>query len=178
MTLEGLAKQGREKIYSSLAGRNYNEIISKRSSLMLCFSKIEEIEHKREFVAKIKEISFVNDARSINANSTWFTMENITNRIVWILDIDNTEMDFTLLFPICREKVGNIICFGANKEKGVEIFNGLVSGVYEVNNIQEAVIFANAIAENDDVVLYSPANGNREDVEIKGNAFRKAVNEI
>ena len=47
-----------------------------------------------------------------------------------------------------------------------------------MNNIQEAVIFANAIAENDDVVLYSPANGNREDVEIKGNAFRKAVNEI
>lgn len=178
MTLEGLAKQGREKIYTTLAGRNYDDIISKRNGLMKCFSNKEEIEHKREFIAKIKDIAFINDARSVNANSTWFTMENITNRIVWVVDIDTYENNFTLLMPICREKVGGIICFGKNKNSIVKIFEGIVSEIYEVNNIQEAVILSNAIAEIEDVVLYSPANGNKSDIESKGNAFRKAVNEI
>lgn len=178
MTLELLANQGREKVYSSLAGRNYNDILAKRQNLLNCFGNNVEQEHKRELVARIKDVSFVNDARSINPNATWFSMESVTNKIVWIADVDSKDNNFTCLIPIAREKVGAMICFGKERQNLKNTFEGLIHNIFEVNNINEAVMLANAIAESEDVVMYSPANGVEDEIDIKGEGFRHAVNTL
>lgn len=178
MTIELLAKQGVKKVYTNLAGRTYHDILFKRKELYRQFSPEIEQEHQREVVAKIKDVKYINDAFSINSNITWFTMEQISSRIVWIVENDNAEQNFDGLISTCREKVVALICFGQNIEMLKKTFQGIVPSILTVNNINDAVILASAVAEENDVVVFSPANGNNEDIEKRGIEFRKAVNNL
>ncbi|HBN04455.1 MAG TPA: UDP-N-acetylmuramoyl-L-alanine--D-glutamate ligase, partial [Bacteroidales bacterium] len=57
-------------------------------------------------------------------------------------------------------------------------FQGIVPSILPVNNINDAVILASAVAQENDVVLFSPANGSQEDIEKRGLEFRRAVNNL
>ena len=82
---ESLATQGRETIHSGLAGIDSSKLKKLRSNhLRDCFNLIDEMRHKLEFVARIKGISFIDDAASRNAMSTWYALETIEGRAVWI----------------------------------------------------------------------------------------------
>ncbi len=178
MTIELLAKQGAKHIYTNLAGRTYQEILFKRKELHNQFSPQIEQEHQREVVAKIKEVKYINDAFSINTNITWFTMEQISGRIIWIVEDNDSQQSYDALKSTCREKVVALICYGKNIEKLRKTFDGIISSILPVNNIDDAVLLASAVAEETDVVLFSPANGRKEDIEKRGIEFRKAVNNL
>ncbi len=178
MYLEQLAKQGCKKAHTTLAGRNYNDVVTKRKAIMQCFANLRDEVGRNEFVAKIKDIVFINDAKSINPNSTWFVMEGIGSKIIWIVEAEEVGEEFLSLIPIVREKVGTIISFGDMKSEFTRIFNGLVDNVFEVRNMKEAVSLSNAIGEEGDVVLFSPGNGDGDYSEIKGELFKSCVNEL
>lgn len=178
MTIDLLAKQGAKKVYTNLAGRTYQDILFKREEMQNQFSPQIEQEHQREVVAKIRDVKYINDAFSINSNITWFTMEQISSRIVWIVENDNVEQNYDGLISTCREKVVALICYGKNIEMLKKTFQGIVPSILPVNNINDAVILASAVAQENDVVLFSPANGSKEDIEKRGLEFRKAVNNL
>ncbi|MDD2529758.1 MAG: hypothetical protein PHN41_00860 [Bacteroidales bacterium] len=178
MTIELLAKQGAKKVYTNLAGRTYQEIMFKHKAMHNQFSPQMEQEHQREVVAKIKDVKYINDAFSINTNITWFTMEQISSRIVWIVEDDNSQQDYNALLSVSREKVVALICYGKNIEKLRMTFQGIIPSILPVNNINDAALLASAVAQENDVVLFSPANGTKEDIEKRGVDFRKAVNNL
>ena len=75
---ETLTTQGREKVHTGLAGIDSEKLKKLRSShLRACFNLIDEMRHKLEFVARIKGISFVDDAASRSTLSTWYALETI-----------------------------------------------------------------------------------------------------
>ena len=178
MTIDSLAKQGATKLYTTLAGRTYDEILFKRKELYNMFATNKEEQNKRELVAKIKDVNYINDACSINSNITWFTIEQISSRIIWIVEDNEGVEDYSNLMSVSREKVGALICFGNNTKKVKNTFQGVVSIILPVNNMKDAVLLAGAMAEEKDVVLYSPANGVKEDIDKRGIEFRKAVNNL
>lgn len=179
MTIDSLAKQGASKLYTNLAGRTYDEVLFKRKELYnMMFSTESEEQHKRELVATIKDVNYINDACSINTNITWFTMEQISSRIIWIVEDNYGNIDYSSLMSISREKVGGLIYFGHNTEILKKTFQGIIPMILPVNNINEAVLLAGAMAEEKDVVLFSPANGLKEDIEKRGIEYRNAVNNL
>lgn len=83
MNIEDLAVQGRRSLYGNLAERNYSEYIrSRNNTLHNMFSDSRSMRHKNEVVANIKGVNYVDDAKSVKPNSTWFTFEQTSNPII------------------------------------------------------------------------------------------------
>ena len=68
---ESLATQGRERVHTGLAGIDSARLKKLRNTnLRECFNLIDEMRHKLEFVARIRGISFIDDAASRSPLST------------------------------------------------------------------------------------------------------------
>ena len=178
MNIELLAKQGAKKVYTNLAGRTYDEILFKRKDLYNMFATQKDEKHKRELVAKIKNVNYVNDAFSTNNNITWFTMEQIPSKIIWIANDDLGIKDYSSLMTVCEQKVSVLIMFGQNTAKLKSTFQDIIPTILPVNDMNDAVLLASAVAEGNDVVLYSPANGESGDIERRGLEFSSRVNNL
>ena len=178
MNIELLAKQGAKKVYTNLAGRTYDEILFKRKDLYNMFALPKDEKNKSELVATIKGVNYVNDAFSTNNNITWFTMEQIPNKIIWIVNDDFGTKDYTSLMSVCEEKVSVLIVFGENTTKLKSTFQDIIPTILPVNDMNDAVLLASAVAEGNDVVLYSPANGESGDIEKRGLEFSSRVNNL
>jgi UDP-N-acetylmuramoylalanine--D-glutamate ligase len=177
MTIDKLATQGRT-IYSTLAGRQYSEVSRLRNeTLKSMFASKENAKHKRQVVANIKGVNYIDDSKSINPNATWFTFETIGNPIIWILEIEDKNENFVSLANSVKEKVHTLIAVGGNDNKISKAFNGLTN-LIQVNNLSEAVKMAYYFANEPDVVVYSPANGSEENIENNANRFLQLVNEL
>ncbi|MCK9162969.1 MAG: hypothetical protein WCR29_00430 [Bacteroidales bacterium] len=178
MNIDLLAKQGAKKVYTNLAGRTYDEILFKRKDLYNMFATPKDEKNKRELVATIKDVNYINDAFSTNNNITWFTMEQIPSRIIWIANDDLGTKDYTSLMSVCEEKVSVLIMFGKNTENLKSTFKDIIPTILPVNDMKDAVLLASAVAQERDVVLYSPANGANEDIEKRGLEFCSRVNNL
>lgn len=177
MTIDKLATQGRT-IYSTLAGRQYSEISRLRNeTLKSMFASKDEVKHKKQVVANIKGVKYMDDSKSITPNSTWFTFETIGNPIIWILEIEDETANFLSLANSVKEKVHTLIVVGGRNNSLSKIFSGLTN-LIQVNNLSDAVKMAYYFANEPDVVLYSPANGCEENIEDKANRFLQLVNEL
>lgn len=177
MTIDKLATQGRT-VYTTLAGREYSEISRLRNeTLKSMFASKETNKHKKQVIANIKGVKYIDDARSINPNSTWFTFETIGNPIIWILEIEDSTEDFFSLTNSVKEKVHTLIIVGEKNNKVTKIFNGLTN-LIQVNTLSEAVKMAYYFANEPDFVIYSPANGKEENIDNNANRFVQLVNEL
>ena len=105
MTIDKLATQGR-RVYSTLAGRQYSEIAMLRNeTLRSMFASKENYKHKKQIIANIKGVRYIDDSKSITTNSTWFTFETIGTSVIWILEIKDNTVDFSSLANSVKEKV-------------------------------------------------------------------------
>lgn len=177
MTIDKLATQGRT-VHSTLAGRQYSEIAMLRNeTLRNMFGSKENYKHKKQVIANIKGVKYIDDSKSITPNSTWFTFETIGNPVIWILEIKDNTVDFSSLASSVKEKVHTLIITGENNQRITKLFQGLTN-LIQVNSLSEAVKMAYYFANEPDVVLYSPANGNEENIETNANRFLQLVNEL
>ena len=113
---ESLATQGREKVHTGLAGIDSSRLKKLRNSqLKECFNLIDEMRHKLEFVARIRGISFIDDAASRSPLSTWYALETIEGKVVWIANGTTNNIqkaaEFKRLRNLVENKVTKIICF-------------------------------------------------------------------
>ncbi|MEE0889149.1 MAG: hypothetical protein U0L22_03560 [Bacteroidales bacterium] len=177
MTIDKLATQGRT-VHSTLAGRQYSEIAMLRNeTLRNMFGSKENYKHKKQVIANIKGVRYIDDTKSITPNSTWFTFETIGNPIIWILEIQDNMVDLSSLASSVKEKVHTLIMVGENNQKITKLFNGLTN-LIQVKDLSNAVKMAYYFANEPDVVLYSPANGKQESVENNAERFVQLVNEL
>lgn len=177
MTIEQLATQGRE-IYSTLAGRQYTEVSRLRNeTLKSMFASSDSFNHRQQLITTIKGVKYIDDSKSINTNATWFTFERTGNPIIWILEIEDLEASFHSLISQVKEKVHTLIVVGEKDNKASKTFSGLTN-LITVSNLSEAVKMAYYFANEPDVVIYSPANGNEENIEKNANRFLQLVNEL
>ncbi|MDR0970914.1 MAG: hypothetical protein LBM25_00840 [Bacteroidales bacterium] len=163
---------------ANLASRSYEGIFFKRKEIYELFATDRKIEYKNEIIATINNVKYINDAYSTNTNMTWFSMEQIPSRIVWIISDDNGIENYYDLKMVVQSKVSTIICFGKKLDKLYEAFNNTDQSIFFANNIDEAVVLASCFAKDNDAVLYSPANGIVSDVAERGLKFHNAVNKL
>ena len=85
MSIELLAKQGRDRIHGGLAAVDSSRLRQMRDqTIRTCFSRFEEADFRLEYVARIHGIEFVNDAAARSVNATWYALQRIEGDIVWI----------------------------------------------------------------------------------------------
>ncbi len=182
MNIEKLALQGRHNAYNTMAGgiaAKLQEI--RKESIKNCLIDFQGIAHRLEKIADVRGVSFINDSKATNVNSTWYALESMSKPVVLILGGQDKGNDYSSLIELSREKVKAIVCLGIDNRKIFENFNGVVPTIIETMTASEAVQSAFYLASPGDVVLLSPACASFdlfESYEDRGNRFRRAVQDL
>lgn len=179
---ESLATQGRESVHTGLAGIDSAKLKKLRSTqLRECFNLIDEMRHKMEFVARIRGISFVDDAASRSTLSTWYAMETVEGEVAWIANgaasTPQRVADMKRLRPLVDKKVRMIIAVG-DSALYEAVFGDLVDDIRSVASLHQAVERAFYSDREELKVLFSPAVENGIGYEQQGDEFKREVNEL
>lgn len=182
MSIYDLALKGSHNTQNSLAGGIAGRILEiRKESVRESLSDFQNVEHRLEFVASVNGINFINDSKATNVNSTWYALESMENKTVWIVGGVDKGNDYEALHEMVAEKVSAIICLGKNNDKIIEAFEGTIETIVEAGSAAEAVGFGYQLAQKGETVLLSPACASFdlfENFEDRGNKFKSAVRSL
>jgi UDP-N-acetylmuramoylalanine--D-glutamate ligase len=182
MYILDLSLQGKHNTYNSMAAGIAGMVFKIRNEqLRESMADFKGVEHRLEHFLKVHGIEFINDSKATNVNSTWYALESIPGRIVWIAGGIDKGNDYTMLKPLVKEKVKAIVCLGKDNTKLHAAFNSVVKNIVDTSSMEEAVKAAYYLARNGDTVLLSPACASFdlfENYEDRGNQFKKEVRDL
>jgi UDP-N-acetylmuramoylalanine--D-glutamate ligase len=182
MSITELALQGKHNIYNSMASGIVAKVLELRSdTLRESLATFKNIEHRLESVGKISGISFINDSKATNVNSTWYALESMTSDVVLILGGVDKGNDYSMLKDLVKQKVKAIVCLGKDNQRIHEAFEDVVDIIVNTSSAAEAAQAAYHLATKGDTVLLSPACASFDlfkNYEDRGNQFKAAVKEL
>ena len=152
----------------------------RKENIKLSLSDLNTVGHRQEFITAIDGVMYYDDSRAENVNATWFTFQNIIKPVVWIAGGDDSATDFKELKKVVKQKVRAMVCIGEDNAKLKKTFQKDISEMFEVESIDEAVNLASLLAEDDDIVLFSPAckSATGETYVERGNMFTETVKRL
>ncbi len=182
MSIKELALQGKHNIYNSMASGIMAKILEIRNPIVReSMANFQNIEHRLEFVGKISGISFINDSKATNVNSTWYALESMSSEVVLILGGVDKGNDYSMLKELVRQKVKSIVCLGKDNKRIHDAFENDVDIIVNTQSVFEAAQIAYHLAEKGDTVLLSPACASFDlfkNYEDRGRQFKLAVKEL
>lgn len=182
MTLETLALQGQNSIHGTLASTIGARVKDLRKTMMKeCFSHLENMEHRMEYVTNVHGIEFINDSKATNINATWYSLGSMTKPVIWIAGGVDMGNNFEILKSLVRNKVKAIVCLGKDCGRLHQAFADLGKPFSETQSMVEAVELARIAGRDGDAVLFSPACASFDlykDYEERGNEFREIVKNL
>ncbi|GGH15549.1 UDP-N-acetylmuramoyl-L-alanine--D-glutamate ligase [Mucilaginibacter phyllosphaerae] len=182
MSINELALQGKHNIYNSMASGIVAKVLELRNETMReSMGSFRNIEHRLESVGKISGISFINDSKATNVNSTWYALESMTSDVVLILGGVDKGNDYSMLKQLVKQKVKAIVCLGKDNKRIHDAFEDDVEVIVNTMSAAEAAQVAYHLAEKGDTVLLSPACASFDlfkNYEDRGKQFKDAVKEL
>lgn len=182
MKIQELALQGKHNLFNSMAAGVTSRLFDLRKEMVRdSLMNFENVEHRLEFVAKVHGITFINDSKATNINSTWYALESVDKPVIWIAGGVDKGNDYTELYELVQHKVKAIICLGTDNSKLIEAFTGKVDQIVEAASADEAVRQAYDLGYDGDTVLLSPACASFdlfENYEDRGQQFKAAVRSL
>jgi UDP-N-acetylmuramoylalanine--D-glutamate ligase len=182
MTVEELSLQGKHNIYNSMAAASTACALNiRKETIRECLADFQGVEHRLEPVLQIHGIRFVNDSKATNINSTWYALESMKTKVVWIVGGIDKGNDYSMLLPLVREKVRAIVCLGTDNTKIHKAFDGTIDSIVDTASMKDAVRNSYYLAKNGDTVLLSPACASFdlfENYEDRGKQFKHAIREL
>ena len=153
----------------------------RKESIKESLSDLNTIGHRQEYVATVDGVMYYDDSRAENVNATWFTFENLIRPVIWIAGGDSKHTDFSDLKPLARKNVRTLICIGKDNSNLKKSFQKDIKEIHEVDGLYEAVTMASLLAEENDIVLFSPAcksDKKKETYLDRGNLFTDNVKRL
>ena len=182
MSIHQLALQGKHNLYNSMASGIAARVLELKKDLIReSLSDFQNVEHRLEFVANIHGISFINDSKATNVNSTWYALESLRTPIIWIVGGVDKGNDYSMLNELVMEKVKTIICLGKDNKKIHAAYSGIVETIVDADSAKQAVDMAYLHGKKGDQVLLSPACASFDlfdNFEDRGHQFKAAVKSL
>jgi UDP-N-acetylmuramoylalanine--D-glutamate ligase len=182
MSITELALQGKHNIYNSMASGIVAKVLELRNdTIRESMGNFKNIEHRLESVGKISGISFINDSKATNVNSTWYALESMTSNVVLILGGVDKGNDYSMLKELVKQKVKAIVCLGKDNERIHRAFEDVVDIIINTSSAAEAAQVSYHLATKGDTVLLSPACASFDlfkNYEDRGRQFKVAVKEL
>lgn len=139
-----------------------------------------QVEHRLETVVVRDGVTYINDSKATNVDSSWYALDSMTTPVVWIAGGTDKGNDYSVLSDLVRAKVKVLICMGVDNRKLIEFFSGICE-VVDTHSLADAVAAAKRSACNGDTVLLSPCCASFDlfkNYENRGELFKLAVKEI
>lgn len=182
MSIHELALKGRHNTYNSMAAAIAGKVLNIRKDIIReSLADFQGVEHRLEPVIKVSGISFINDSKATNVNSTWYALECMETPVVWIVGGIDKGNDYSELFSVVKQKVKAVVCLGKDNRKILEAFTDKVPTVIEAFSMDEAVRSAYYLAKKGETVLLSPACASFDlfnNYEDRGRQFKAAVRNL
>jgi len=182
MTIHELALKGRHNTYNSMAAAIAGKVLNiRKDTIRESLTDFQGVEHRLEPVIKVSGISFINDSKATNVNSTWYALECMETSVVWIVGGIDKGNDYSELFPVVKQKVKAVVCLGKDNKKIVEAFSDKVPTIVETTSMEEAVRSAYYLAKKGETVLLSPCCASFDlfnNYEDRGRQFKAAVRNL
>lgn len=156
-----------------------NHYLNARTASLQLFAGIE---HRMETVRNWNGIEFMNDSKSTDIESSYYSLELINSPITWIVGTTDLQTDYSHVLKFVKYKVVNLIVFGKSNDSSLfDMYSGLVDCYIKKESLKEAFDFAVLKAKTGSVVLFSPACSSFDtynDFQERGEHFRKLVNDL
>ncbi|MEN8157742.1 MAG: UDP-N-acetylmuramoyl-L-alanine--D-glutamate ligase, partial [Bacteroidota bacterium] len=158
MSVEELALKGRHNAYNSMAAGIAGNVLKIRNDVIReALMDFQGVEHRLETVTKVHGINFINDSKATNVNATWYALESVKGKMVWIVGGVDKGNDYSELFHLVENKVKAIVCLGKDNERVIQAFTGKVESIVESASMEDAVKAAYYLARDGETVMLSPA---------------------
>ena len=182
MPLNTLSIKGKHNTKNAMAATLAAQLLkARKQDIKESLENFEGAEHRLENVAKIKNVTYINDSKATNVNATFYALECMDKTTIWIVGGEDKGNDYNDLLPLVREKVKAIVCLGLDNEKIKRTFENVVDIIVETAGAEEAVKVSHKLAERGETVLLSPACASFdlfENYEDRGRQFKKAVRNL
>ena len=179
MKITELALQGKHNLYNSMASGIAGRVLDlKKDVIRESLTDFKNVEHRLEEVGKVHGITFVNDSKATNVNSTWYALESYQHPIVWIVGGVDKGNDYEMLKELVADRVKAIVCLGKDNHKIHDAFGDIIEDIISTESAQDAVNMAYQLSQKGDTVLLSPACASFDlfdNYEDRGHQFKKAV---
>lgn len=181
-SLKGVKLVGEHNLSNILCACLVVYLETKNEKLIQAITEFQGVEHRIEYVKTISGVSFYNDSKATNIDSTLVAIASFKQKINLMLGGSDKGYDFDKIFEKLSKKVQNIAVFGETKQKilkSAEKFN--FKNIYSCETMKEATRLCFKLASAGDVVLLSPACASFDQFscyEERGNIFKKIVREI
>ncbi len=137
--------------------------------------------HRLEKIKTIKGITFINDSKATNVDAVSYALESFDKPLVWIVGGVDKGNEYEVIEKSVKKNVRAIVCLGKDNKKIMTFFKGKVSEIREAQSMKQAIETAFSLAENEDIVLLSPACASFDlfqNYEDRGDQFRRYVQEL
>ncbi|NLR90751.1 UDP-N-acetylmuramoyl-L-alanine--D-glutamate ligase [Flammeovirga agarivorans] len=112
--------------------------------------------HRLQEVAVVNKVTFVNDSKATNVEAAFFALQSFDKPIIWIAGGTDKGNDYSMLQDTVQHRVKSLICLGTDNSKLIEAFKEH-KPIAETTDVNKAVELAMEMADEDDVILLSPA---------------------
>lgn len=149
-------------------------------SIKNVLTKFAGVEHRIEFVDKIKTREFYNDSKSTNVKSTQVALSAFKSPVILLLGGLDRGLPFDGLKDYLTH-VTHIVCYGETKNIIKEFADSINVDCTVVDTLEVAVKVAYDISEENDTILLSPACASWDqykDFEERGKEFKKIVEKL
>jgi UDP-N-acetylmuramoylalanine--D-glutamate ligase len=137
----------------------------------------QAVEHRLQFVAKVKGVEYYNDSKATNVDATMKALASFAGGIHLILGGKDKDSDYTLLAPLIRERGKAVYTIGSAAEKITRQLAG-VSKIVTAETLEKAVSLASAAAQPGEIVLLAPACASFDQFENYGHRGRVFVQQV
>jgi UDP-N-acetylmuramoylalanine--D-glutamate ligase len=182
MSIEDFVLKGKHNQYNGMAASMASVAVGiRKEKIREALQTFESLPHRMEFVSKVRGISFINDSKATNVNSTWYALESLDQPVILILGGVDKGNDYSALMELVKDKVKALVCMGKDNTKLNEVFADVAPLMINTASAREAVQAAYHFGNSGDAVLLSPACASFDlflNYEDRGNQFKAAVKEL
>ncbi len=175
---------GKHNVYNSMAAALAAKAAGITSeNIRSSLKSFRPIEHRLEPVLEVGGVLYVNDSKATNVDAAWYALDSQTRPIVWIAGGTDKGNDYSVLFPLVKEKVHALVCLGKDNAKLHAAFGDILGeeNIRDALSAEEAVRLAKGFAREGDVVLLSPCCASFDlftCFEDRGEKFKQAVRNL
>ena len=173
--------QGRHNVYNAMAAilAALKAGVSD-ANLRKGLTTFPQVEHRLETVEVIEGVTYINDSKATNVDSTWYALDSMHAPVGWIAGGTDKGNDYSVLFDLVREKVKLLICMGVDNKKLIDAFSPICE-VVDTRSLEDTMKVASTRAVSGDVVLLSPCCASFDlfkNYENRGELIKEKVREL
>jgi len=150
------------------------------AAIIRCIENFRGIAHRIEYAGQKKGVAYYDDSKGTNVGAVQVAVDSFDKPVVLLMGGRDKDIDFSILAPLLKKKVKELILFGEARDKIYGAIGDVVS-THRAETLKEAVQTAYSHAAPGDIVLLSPGCASFDefkDYKDRGRFFKETVGNL